>query len=562
MFGLFHTIRARMFLFPLITAVGLLAFAVVILPHTRTLLLTNHQTQLRSVVEVASDVLKAYYADMQSGRLTQDQAQKQAKDVLRGLRFADNEYFFVYQTDGVNVVLPPRPDAEGTDKIYKELIDADGVHVVQTVIDAARGGGGFLTIRFPRPGDTAPVPKLLYATLFGPWQWVLGSGLYIDDVDAEFLPIMIGIIILTLIILVVSVGSAALLGWRLGDAIAGLVAIMRRMAGGDATVTIPATDRTDEIGDMARAVTVFKENMLEAQRLTEQGRQHQETRQRRAERIEGCIREFDGAVAMVVQQVSAAASQLHADAQSLSATADRTSQQATTVACSAEQASANVQTVASATVELSASVGEIRRQIQESSQIASTAVNAANRTNTTIAGLSEAAQKIGDVVQLINGIASQTNLLALNATIEAARAGEAGKGFAVVAGEVKNLANQTARATEDIQAQVSQMQAVTGSAVEAIRDIANTIRRMSDITATIAATVAEQGAATDEIARTVSRATTDTTEVSTTITGVSKAAGETGHLATQTLKAAQELTQQAEHLRVVVAGFIGQVRTG
>ena len=336
--------------------------------------------------------------------------------------------------------------------------------------------------------------------------------------------------------------------------------VMSRLAEGDKGVAIPASENRDEIGDMARAVVFFKNTMIEADRLAGMERENQRAREERAQRIEHFIGDFDSAVSAVVQRVSAAATQLQADAQELSATAEQTTRQAKTVAEAAEEASSNVQTVAAATEELSCSVSEISRQVDESSQIAVVAVSEANRTNATVAGLSDAAQKIGEVVNLINEIASQTNLLALNATIEAARAGDAGKGFAVVAGEVKNLATQTAKATEDIQAQVAQMQAVTSTAVGAIQGITGTIRRMSEITAAIAGSVSEQGAATSEISRNVQQASAGTIQVSSNIGDVTTAAGQTGAMASHTLAAAHELADQSGRLRNEVNEFIKKVR--
>ncbi|HYH23288.1 MAG TPA: globin-coupled sensor protein [Azospirillum sp.] len=271
---------------------------------------------------------------------------------------------------------------------------------------------------------------------------------------------------------------------------------------------------------------------------------------------------FEGSIKAIVGSTVAASNDMQGHAQRMSQIAAATSRQSMEVGSAAEQASANVQTVASASEELTSSIAEISRHVTQSSQIARAAVDEAERTNGTVSGLVDAAQKIGDVVQLINNIASQTNLLALNATIEAARAGEAGKGFAVVASEVKNLANQTAKATEDISNQISGMQDAARMSAEAIKGVGGTITRINEIVTTVAAAVEEQAAATQEIARNVQEAASGTQSVTQTIGEVSKASSETGSLAEEVLGAARQLHQQADGLRQGVETFLQRIRNG
>ena len=336
---------------------------------------------------------------------------------------------------------------------------------------------------------------------------------------------------------------------------------MGRLAHGDLEAEVPAVGREDEIGEMASAVQVFKENAIEVKRLeSEQADNERRSAREKAQAMQNLANEFESSVGTVVQAVSTAAGGMENSAQGLSDTAEQTSDRSQVVTNAAEQASANVQTVASAAEELSSAISEISRQVSQSTSIASEAVTEIHNTNEKVQGLADAANRIGEVVALITDIADQTNLLALNATIEAARAGEAGKGFAVVAGEVKNLANQTAKATEEISSQVTEIQNATQDAVGAIGTIGGTIDRISEIASTIASAVEEQGAATQEIARNVEHAANGTTEVSTSIREVNKAAEDTGVAATDIRTSAHDLSEQSNRLSEEVANFLTAIR--
>ncbi len=365
-----------------------------------------------------------------------------------------------------------------------------------------------------------------------------------------------------LIALLVGIAFAVVMGRGISVPVKRMTQAMARLASNDLEVEIPARSRRDEIGQMASAVQVFKENAIEAERLRsaaeEKERQTAEDKRRSMNELAD---NFEGSVKGVVEVVSSSATQMQASAEALSAIADKVSQQASAVAAATEQATANVETAAAAAEELSSSISEIGRQVNQSSQIANKAAREVETTNRDILGLADAAQKIGEVVDLITDIAEQTNLLALNATIEAARAGDAGKGFAVVASEVKNLANQTAKATEEIGQQISGVQAATQNAVKAIESIGRVINEMNEISAAIAASVEEQSAATQEISRNVQEAATGTREVATNVAGVNVAANEAGSAAQEVLTSSTALSSESETLRREVDVFVNSIRS-
>jgi methyl-accepting chemotaxis protein len=380
------------------------------------------------------------------------------------------------------------------------------------------------------------------------------------DASANYDAAFMMVIAILAVSAVLGTGVGIYLVKDVSSGIASIVKPMQALGQGDLTAIVPHQGMKTEIGTMGDALQVFKQALIDKRAADEAAAVDAEAKIERGRRVDNITREFESMIGEIVETVSSASTELEASAGTLTATAERSQELTTTVAAASEEASTNVQSVASATEEMASSVNEISRQVQESASIANQAVDQARLTNDRVSALASAASRIGDVVELINNIAGQTNLLALNATIEAARAGEAGRGFAVVASEVKALAEQTAKATGEISTQISGIQAATQESVGAIKEIGDTIGRMSEIASTIASAVEEQGAATQEISRNVQQAAQGTMQVSANITDVQRGASETGSASTQVLAAAQSLSSDSTRLKVEVSKFLNAVR--
>ncbi len=444
---------------------------------------------------------------------------------------------------------------KGTTDILKTKVDFDFVK------KALAGDSGSAIVE-TKPGVMSDVQ---YSPLDveGDTRWVVVVTQDTSEIFAPVYKYRNDLIMLTLVGMIVLGLIGLFVGRSFSRPIVGITERMKSLAAGDTAATIPYASRKDEIGDMATALQVFKENIVETENMRK-AREDDEKRaaEDRRKEMMGIADDFQSKVGGIVEAVAAASTEMNASSASLSSVADDTSSRSAGVSAAAEETSANVSTVASATDELSASIADVTKQISDTVALARDAEVQAESTNATVERLNSAASKIGDVVALIQEIAEQTNLLALNATIEAARAGEAGKGFAVVATEVKNLAGQTGKATEEIAEQVGEIQTVARGAVDAISVIRNSIQKINQRIAAVSAAAEEQSATTLEIARNVQEASRGTQEVSSNIATVSQSSSETRSMAGDVNAAARELSKQAETLKHEINLFLAQVRSG
>jgi methyl-accepting chemotaxis protein len=515
--------------------------------------------QTRSMVEMVRNLAASYKKQIDDGQMTKEAAIAEFSKRANAMTY-DNGAGYIFGTsyDGITKMAPD-PKQVGTNRMD---VVTNGRMLSRELMEGVKAKGEILLpYEYVKPGQEKPVRKIGYAVAVPGLDMYLGTGAYLDDLDAKLAPIawLLGLAILG--IAVISGSIAWVIGRSISRPLGLLGTRMQALADGKLDGEIPGIGRGDEVGAMAATVQIFKDSAVRIRGLeeAEAATQARAAAERRSA-MENIASDFERSVNGIVRSVSTAAAGMQATAQSMTSTASDASARAATVGAASESASNNVGTVAAAAEELSSSVTEISRQVARSSEIASKAVGDAERTNATVQALSTGAEKIGEVVKLIHSIAAQTNLLALNATIEAARAGESGRGFAVVASEVKALANQTAKATEEISAQVAAMQSSTSDAVVSIGGITATIAQMSEITVSISSAIDQQGDATREIARNIQSVAAGSSEISAHIGGVTTAASATGKAASDVLSNARELDNQSGMLRNAVDEFLVKVR--
>ena len=545
--------------------VGLFALGCALLTAALVYLQSQRQMdarvrELEALVESATGVFEAHRKLAESGAMTQDEALKRALAIVEGMRYGGNDYFVVYRNEPEFMMLMSGGSKANVGKPQIDLKDRSGFlfnRAMKREIDAR--GRSLIQIAWARPGTDVTLNKTNFAKLYRPWNLVILTGVFADDLAAELRTDIYQAGAIALVLLLALGAVAFLIARGISHPLATLRTVMLDIAENRRVSEVLDTARNDEIGEMARAVEVFRANAAERASLEDRARAEQAARGERQAKVDALIADFRATVGSALGAVDGSMQRLETTARTLSGVAGGATSQASEAAGASTQAAGNVQSVASAAEELGASVEEIARQVAQANTVVKDATGLAARTNAGVAGLADAAERIGNVVELIRAIAAQTNLLALNATIEAARAGEAGKGFAVVASEVKSLAGQTAKATEEIGAQVAGIQGSTKEAVEAIAAIAATMDEINRVTSVIAGTVEEQTGATREIARNVALAAEGTTAVSGNISEVTTAIASANRSAADVLGATGELADVAKRLQSSVDGFLAQV---
>jgi methyl-accepting chemotaxis protein len=552
------SIAARLILLSTISTLGFASIIVLGLAQQWDTLRDARQRELKSLVDAAVAIAAGMDDQAKKGAMSVEEAQARAKAQIGMMRYQGNEYFWINDFHPKMVMHPIRTELDGKDLSSNK--DPDGkLLFVEFVNTVRKSGGGFVEYKWPRPGSDAPVAKMSYVHGYQPWGWIIGTGVYTDDLTAAFWSQAIEEAISIGVVFLVILALTAVLIRSITAPLKAMQEAMKRLANNEFDQEIPGQDRRDELGVMARFLAIFRNSGGERLKLEEQQRHVHAREQRRRQTVEALVSEFQTEAHSALSNVDQGATQLQSTAHAMTDLAGSTTDRASAVAAASEQASSNVTTVAAASEELAHSIDEISRQLATTSSTIDEAAHIAHSADAKVAALAQSAQQIGAVVTLIREIAAQTNLLALNATIEAARAGEAGRGFAVVASEVKDLAEQTAKATTTISEQITLVQSATDNAVASIKQITTMMAEVNSGATAIAAALEEQQAATQEISSNVHEAAKGTRHVAESIVDVMTATQDTSTGMGEILRVGKHVAEKTSDLKGRIETFLQKV---
>lgn len=551
------SVSARLSSLMALLFIGLFAVLGSVAWHDRGLLFEERRVQHKNLVDGAIGTLANFHQRQKDGQLSEDDAQKQALAALRGFRYEDGNYFWVNSSKPMILLHPAKPGLEGKDA--SDIKDPSGRAIFREFADLARKGGGVVDYEWPKPGSSIAVPKTSHVSYFAPWDMTVGTGSYVDDIEAAFMERLVSLMVIGVVFMLTTSLFAYFLIRSITGPLARTVEEAGELAAGNAGIKLTHAGQNDEIGAVAKAIALFRDRIVEQQNLSQQAHNTSIQQQSRQSEVDALISKFRCQVGAVLGDVSAEASQMHDAAEDLHQEAIHATERAKGALEASDRANENIETGAAAARELNSAIREIQSQVEKTTEGVVTASQAAEVSSQKVESLSSAAQKIGEVVTLIQAIAEQTNLLALNATIEAARAGEAGRGFAVVAAEVKELATQTSKATEEISAQIYGIQGSTREAVSAIEEITSRVDDVKQYTAMIATTVSQQADSVESIGRNVEEAVEGTKQSNSEMLGVVDAASRTDQRVDTVAKGAAGVSAHSEKLKGEVDAFLDAV---